>query len=159
MLAESAPVLCVPAVARVPANLPPEPVHEVALIEDQLNVELLPLATLLGLVLRETVGGVESTETVAEFEALPPAPVQLSTNWVVALKTGVGWLPLVGSVPVQPFEPVQEVAFVADQVSVEALPLVIVVGLAEIVTTGAAELTETVADCDALPPAPVHASV
>jgi hypothetical protein len=48
------------------------------------------------------------------------------------------------------------VALVLDQVSIELPPLATVLGLAEIFTTGAAALTETVADCEALPPLPVQ---
>jgi hypothetical protein len=46
-------------------------------------------------------------------------------------------VPLVASLPLQPPEAVQEVAFVLDQVSVELLPLLIVDGFAEMVTVGA----------------------
>jgi hypothetical protein len=50
------------------------------------------------------------------------------------------------------------VALVADQVSVELPPLTTVLGLALKVTAGAGEVTDTVADCDALPPGPVQVS-
>ena len=56
-------------------------------------------------------------------------------------------------------EAVQEVASVADQVSVELLPLVTVLGLAVRLTVGAGVVTETVADCVALPPVPEQLSV
>jgi hypothetical protein len=71
-----APVVCEPLTALVPAQAP-EPVHEVALLEDQVNVALLPLATVLGLAAKVTVGAGEVTETVADCAALPPLPVQL----------------------------------------------------------------------------------
>lgn len=58
--------------------------------------------------------------------------------------------------PDQPPEAVQEVAFFAAQVRVAALPFATVLGLAPMVTTGAAELTVTVADWEALPPSPVQ---
>ena len=47
-----------------------------------------------------------------------------------------------------------------DQVTVELPPLAIVVGLAARLTVGAGEagVTDTVADCVALPPGPVHVS-
>jgi hypothetical protein len=54
---------------------------------------------------------------------------------------------------------VHEVAWVDDQLSVEVPPLVTVVGLAVSVTEGAGGVTEMVADCCALPPAPLHDSV
>ena len=44
---------------------PPEAVQAVALVEDQVNVELPPLETLVGLALSDTVGGAE-TVTVAD---------------------------------------------------------------------------------------------
>lgn len=67
--------------------------------------------------------------------------------------------PLVASLPDQAPDATQEVALVEVQDRVEALPLVTVLGLALRATVGASELTVTVADCAALPPAPVHVSV
>lgn len=64
--------------------------------------------------------------------------------------------PLVASVPDQAPVPVQAVAFVADQLSVELLPLTTLLGLAVKVTVGAGAVTVTVVDCEALPPVPVH---
>ena len=52
-----------------------------------------------------------------------------------------------------------EVEFVEVQVSVEALPLAIVLGFAPIATVGAGVLTDTVADCEALPPGPVQVRI
>ena len=68
-------------------------------------------------------------------------------------------LPLTALVPDQAPEAVQVVALLEFQVSVEALPLTTELGLAVRVTVGAGELTETVADCDALPPGPEQLSV
>jgi hypothetical protein len=51
---------------------------------------------------------------------------------------------------------VQEVALVADQLRVAAPPLVMVLGLPEKVTVGEGAVTDTVADCAAVPPAPVQ---
>ncbi len=130
-----------------------------ALVEDQVNVELPPLATLVGLALSETLGGVAETVTVADWDAEPPAPLHVSVNVVVVVRAEVVRVPLVGSLPVQPPEALQEVAFVEDQVRVEVAPFATVLGLAEIVTAGAGVVTETVAACTALPPAPVHVSV
>ena len=75
----SAPVDCEPLVA-LPPDQPPEAVQEVAWVVDQLKVELLPLTIELGLAVKLTVGGgvAEVTETVADWVALPPAPVQVS---------------------------------------------------------------------------------
>ena len=61
----SAPVLCVPPVATAPDH-PPEAVHAVALVADQVKLELPPLDTLLGLALNVTLGGVADVVTVAD---------------------------------------------------------------------------------------------
>lgn len=67
--------------------------------------------------------------------------------------------PLADMVPDQAPEAVQEVALVADHVTVELPPLATVLGLADKVTTGAGAVTETVVDCVALAPLPVQVSV
>jgi hypothetical protein len=115
----------------------PEATQLVAAVDDQVRVELPPLVTRLGLAASVTVGGLELTDTVAEFVAVPPGPVQARMNCVAALSATVAWLPLVGSGPVQPPEAVHAVALAADQVSVEVFPLFTVEGLAAIVTVGA----------------------
>jgi len=69
---------CEPLTAWLPDQAP-EALHEVALVDDQLNVDALPLATLLGLVVKLTVGAAPVIETVADCVALPPVPVQVST--------------------------------------------------------------------------------
>jgi hypothetical protein len=56
---------------------PPDAAQEVALVEDQVKVEVAPLATVLGLALKATVGAAEVTVIVADCAALPPAPVQV----------------------------------------------------------------------------------
>jgi hypothetical protein len=68
---------CEPLTVLLPDQAP-EAVHEVALVEDQVNVELLPLAIVLGLATKLTVGAGADTETVADWAAVPPAPVQVS---------------------------------------------------------------------------------
>jgi hypothetical protein len=132
----------------------------VALVELQVRVDALPLATLVGLALNDTVGtGGAETVTVADCEAEPPAPVHVSVNLVVAVRAGVACEPAVASEPLQPPEAVQAVAFVDDQVIADAAPLLTVAGLAVRVTAGAVVVTDTVADCAALPPLPLHVSV
>ena len=69
-------MVCEPLTALVPDQAP-EAAHDVALVEDQVNVEPLPLATVLGLAAKVTVGAGEVTDTVADCAALPPLPVQL----------------------------------------------------------------------------------
>jgi hypothetical protein len=73
----STPVDCEPLVASLP-DQPPEAVQEVALVDDQVSVALLPLVTVLGAALKVTVGAGEVTETVAAWAAEPPGPVQVS---------------------------------------------------------------------------------
>jgi len=67
--------------------------------------------------------------------------------------------PLVASLPDQAPDATHEVALVEVHDSVEAPPLVTVLGLALKLTVGAGEVTVTVADCAALPPAPVQVRV
>lgn len=50
--------------------------QELALVEDHVNVAGVPLVTVLGLTLNETVGAGWVTDTVADCVALPPVPVQ-----------------------------------------------------------------------------------
>jgi len=75
------------------------------------------------------------------------------------VSTPVDWVPLSALLPDQAPEAVQEVALVADQVRVALLPLVIVPELALRLTVGAGGVTDTVADCVALPPAPEQVNV
>ena len=73
----SAPVDCEPPVAALAPDHAPDVTQDVALVADQVNMELLPLATVLGPADRVTVGAGVVTETVADWVALPPLPVQL----------------------------------------------------------------------------------
>jgi hypothetical protein len=153
------PVDCVPLIASEPLHAP-DAVQAVALVEDQVRVDAPPWATLAGLAAIETLGGVAAvTVTVTDCDAEPPAPVQVRANFVVAVRVDVVCEPAVASEPLQPPEAVQAVALVEDHVSADAAPLFTVVGFAVKVTAGAGVVTETVADCAALPPAPVQVSV
>ena len=76
-LALRAPVDCEPLEALVPDQAP-EAVQAVALLADQAKVALLPLAIVLGLADKATVGAGGVTDTVFDCVALPPAPVQVS---------------------------------------------------------------------------------
>jgi hypothetical protein len=99
------------------------------------------------------------TVTVADCEAEPPAPLQVSVNLVVALSAAVVCEPKVPSLPVQPPEALQALALLDDQVNVDFAPLATVFGLALKLTTGAAALTVTVADCEAEPPLPLQLKI
>jgi hypothetical protein len=76
-LALKAPVDCEPLIALVP-DQPPEAVHAVVLVEDQVRVDAEPLATVLGLAEKLTIGARAVTETIADWVALPLVPVQVS---------------------------------------------------------------------------------
>jgi hypothetical protein len=159
VVALKAPVDLVPLIAWAPLH-PPDAVQLVALVDVQVSVEAPPLETLVGLALNDTVGpaGAE-TVTVADCDAEPPAPVHVSVNFVVAVRAGVDAVPAVASEPLQPPEAVQAVALVDDQVNAAVAPLLTVAGFAVRVTAGAAVVTDTVADCAALPPLPLQVSV
>jgi hypothetical protein len=113
-------VLCVPLVASEPDH-PPEAVQAVALVEDQVNVELPPLATLVGFELIVTVGAAALpalTVMVADCVALPPVPVHVTIYFAVALRGPVDCEPLVAIGPLQAPEAAHAVVFVEFQASV-----------------------------------------
>jgi hypothetical protein len=148
VLCNSAPVLLVPLVASAPLQ-PPEAVHELALVEDQVKLELPPLLTAIGFAFKVIVGKAGVTDTTTDCDADPFAPMQEMSKVVVALRAAVKKLPLVFSAPLQPPDAVQDVAFVELQERVAALPLATVVGLALKVMVGSAGFTDTTTDCDA----------
>jgi len=131
----------------------------VALLEVQVSVDELPLLMLAGLALSDTVGAGVDTVTVADCDAEPPTPVQVRVNFVVAVRAGVVCEPAVASAPLQPPEAVHAVALDEDQVNADVAPLLTVAGFAVRVTAGAGVVTDTVADCAALPPVPLQVSV
>jgi hypothetical protein len=142
VVAVSAPVDFELAVAWLPLQ-PPEAVHAVALVEDQTNVELVPLATLVGLALKETVGRVagggvtDCTVTVVDRDVDPPVPVHVSVNWVVVARAVVVCEPLVGWTPLQPPDAMQLCALVALQSKITERPLATVLALGARATLGA----------------------
>ena len=75
----------------------------------------------------------------------------------MAVSAPVDCEPLVAALaPDHAPEAMQDVALVADQVSMVPVPLVTVLGAADKVTVGAGVVTETVADWVALPPLPAQ---
>ena len=123
--------------AFVPVH-PPEAVHEVALLEDQVRVELPPEVMLVGLAAKLTVGAALVAATVTKAlagEDVPLAPLQVSV-YVVVLAGDIETVPLVGFVPVHPPEAVHEVALLEDQVRVELPPKVMLVAPADKLTVG-----------------------
>jgi hypothetical protein len=75
-LADIAPVDCEPLSPLLPLQ-PPDALHEVALVLDQVSKEEAPEFTVLGVALSVTIGALLETVTVADCAALPPLPVQL----------------------------------------------------------------------------------
>jgi hypothetical protein len=76
-LAVRTPVDCDPDRPLVPDQAP-DAVQDVALDELQFNVELVPLAMVLGVAEMLTAGGFAFTDTVTDWVAEPPAPVQVN---------------------------------------------------------------------------------
>lgn len=134
----------------------PEAVQAVAFVADQFRVALPPRVIALGPTLKVTVGVGDLMETLADWAAVPPAPVQVKVYVALAVSDPVDCEPLTGLVPDQPPEAEQEVALAAFHVSIALDPDATVLGAALRLTEGAADLTETVADCVALPPAPLQ---
>jgi hypothetical protein len=130
-----------------------------ALVADQFNVEPLPIATVLGLAVSVTTGANDFTATVADCDALPPAPLHVNVKVELALKLPVDCVPRTALAPDQPPPALQAVAFMEDQVNVELPPLAIALGPTLKLTVGAGAVTETVADCIELPPAPTQVNV
>ena len=156
MLAVSAPLDCEPLIPSLP-DQPPEAEQAVALVEDQLKVDALPLAMVLGLAVKLTVGIGVVTETVADCVALPPVPVHVSPYVALAESAPVDCEPLTGLLPDQAPEAIQEVALVDDQLKRELPPLATVLGLALRLTIAVGfGLTVTVVDCAAVPPGPLQ---
>lgn len=77
-VAVSAPVETEPLVACAPLQ-PPEAVQLVAFVELHVRVDAAPYAIVVGLAEIDTVGiCAEPTVTVTDWDALPPAPEQVS---------------------------------------------------------------------------------
>ena len=151
-----------PLVASAPLQ-PLEPVHDVALEELHVSVELAPFDTDAGLADNVTAGDGDLTVTVAVCDAVPPAPLQLKVKLALDVSAPELCEPLVAFAPLHAPDAVQPAASADDHVSVVLAPLTIVEGEALKVTVGAREfeppLTVTVADWLAVPPAPVQLNV
>lgn len=137
---------CEPVIASLPDHAC-EATQAVALVDDHDSIEALPLATVLGVALKVTVGAGELTVTVADCAAVPPVPVQLKVYVAFAVSGAVACDPFTALVPDQPPDAVHAVALVLAQVKVEVLPLATVLGFALRVTVGAgvAAVMDTVA--------------
>jgi hypothetical protein len=138
-------------------------VQLLALVDDQVSVLGLPVTTVAGFAERLTLGGTLGapaalTVTITDCMAVPPGPLQLSVYVLFAVSVPVDAEPEVGCAPLHAPLAVQAVALVEDHARLLALPAVIVVGLALMLTVGAA-ITDTVVDCTAVPPGPEQVSV
>ena len=113
-----------PAVAFVPDH-PPDAVHEVAPVEDQVSVTDEPVTTVVALEVNVTVGAPveDATETETVRLTEPPAPEQVNVYEAAASKGPVASDPDVAMEPDQPPEAVHEAASVVDQVSVTDEPV------------------------------------
>lgn len=107
-------------------------------------------------------GLVETGVTVIEavLEMLPPVPEHVSVYELFAVGATLAE-PEVVLLPLHAPDAVQVVTLVVLHVSVLDCPLTIDVGDADSVRVGVGVtfVTETVADCEMLPPAPVHVIV
>jgi hypothetical protein len=130
--------------------------QEAELFDDQVSVEDPPLATDVGLAVRDTVGAGGLTVTVAEALPVPPAPVQARVNVLVLVSAPLGSLPEIVLVLVHAPEAAQEAASVEDQVRVEDSPLATDGGLAASDTVGAGGVEP--AGTDSACSAPPHAA-
>ena len=78
-MALRAPVDCEPLVG-LPPDHAPLAVHDVALADDQVKVELPPLFTVFGEALSFTLAArPEPTVTVSDWVAVPPIPAHVNT--------------------------------------------------------------------------------
>jgi hypothetical protein len=117
--------------------------HAVALVENQVSIEALPLAIVLGLSLKLTVGTAGATDkgavtvTVTVCVTDPWLPVQVNSYFVESKSAPVDQVPLVAIEPLQPPEALHASPWRAFQISIELSPLLIVVGVAVKVTAGA----------------------
>ncbi len=117
--------------------------NEVAPVALQESVVELPAVIVLGEAEKEEMVGAEIFVTLTLAVAMglvPSGPIHCMPALYVPAEEGVMESePLVAYVP--PWEPVQEVALVEDQVNVNELPRVMEVGFAETLTVGAFGIT------------------
>jgi hypothetical protein len=131
-------------------------VHDVALVELQVSVDVPPGAMTEGVALNVAVG---KTSTVAvATELVPPGPVHSSEYEVAVLTAPVPWLPLTPRRPLQPPEAVHEVALVEFHVNVAAPPATTTVGAAVNVTVAAGIIVTVLTRDAVVPPGPVQTS-
>lgn len=154
MVVFAALVSWVPLLGSVPLH-PPPAVHETALVEAQVKVEVSPGATTDGYTLKVAVG---ITLTVALALEEPPGPEQAREYEAGADNDPVLCVPLALTVPLQAPEAVHVVVLTELQVRSAAWPAATEAGDAESVTL-AAGINVTVAETGtAVPPPPEQTS-
>lgn len=137
----------------------PSAEQALALVVDHDSRVPAPALTVLGSAIKVICGARGATVTVTAWVAEPPAPMQTNSYSVVLLSAPVDHEPLVARPPLQPPDAAHAAAFFEVHSSVELPPIDTVEGVAVRVTSGAAEVTTTSADCDAEPAGPVQVNV
>jgi hypothetical protein len=147
-------VTCVPLLGKVPLH-PSPAVHEVALVEIQVKVEVLPGATTDGFTLKVAVGIIL---TVALALEVPPGPEQVS-EYELAADTGpVLCVPLRLTAPLHAPDAMQDVALLEVHSRVAAPPAATAAGEAVKVTTGTGRIETVALAGDESPPGPMQLS-
>jgi hypothetical protein len=147
-------VTCAPLLGKVPLH-PSSAVHELALVESQVKVEVLPGATTDGFTLKVAVG---ITLTVTLALEVPPGPVQ-DSEYDVAADTGpVLCVPLMLMPPLHAPDAVQLVALLEVHSKVAALPAATDTGETDNVTTGRGRIETVALAGDEIPPGPMQLS-
>jgi hypothetical protein len=78
-----------PLVPCVPAKVPPVAVQAVAFVELQVNVDVPPLAMLVGFAFNVAVGMVPIVTVAVAGALVPPAPVHVNEYTVLVVKAPV----------------------------------------------------------------------
>jgi hypothetical protein len=89
VFAVSTPVDWLPLVAFAPANVPPVAVHEVALVELHVSVDVPPLAIVVGFAVRLAVGMVPIVTVAVAAVLVPPAPAHVSVYAMLVVNAPV----------------------------------------------------------------------
>lgn len=152
---ESAGVVSVPDVGLDPDQAP-EATQEVALVDDQVNTDEVPVLTVAGLALMETVGVggggvVPATVTPVVRETLPPRPVHVKEKLLVVVSGPVDSLPEFAFAPDQLPEATHAVAFAEDQLMTETPPELTLAGFAPSVSAGVGTGTGVGTEAGGLP--------
>jgi hypothetical protein len=136
----------------------PDAVQLVAFVLDQTSVVVSPDLTLLGVAVKVTIGGY-NTSTITEAAPVPPAPSQVNVKVLGCVRGPEVWEDDVCAVmPDQAPDAIHLVALVLVQVSIVLSPARTLVGFAASETAGGYKMTTT-AEAVVLPPGPEHVIV